>query len=180
MKRKLSVALAMFTGAQTVFLDEPSTGMDPFARRALWKVIHEALTKNHAIVLTTHSMEEADSVCGRIAIITDGSLKCIGNSQHLKNRFGGGYVLGVTMAEGFKGSLEDVDVVVRGAFPGTALVEGLGMQRKYNLGEVKSLAHVFGTMERQKEAWKVHQYVIGQTSSLEQIFLRFVGVAALE
>ena len=97
MKRKLSVCIAMYTGAKVVFLDEPSTGMDPYARRALWKTIHEALRNDRAVLLTTHSMEEADAVCGRIAIMTNGVLRCIGSSQHLKNRFGSGYTIVITL-----------------------------------------------------------------------------------
>ncbi|CUG91546.1 ABC transporter, putative [Bodo saltans] len=97
MKRKLAVAIAMYTGARTVFLDEPSTGMDPYARRALWRSINEALQHDRCVLLTTHSMEEADAVCARIGIVTNGVLQCIGNSQHLKNRFGSGYSIVVTL-----------------------------------------------------------------------------------
>lgn len=97
MKRKLAVAVAMYTGAVTVFLDEPSTGMDPYARRALWRSIHEALRHDRCVLLTTHSMEEADAVCARIGIVTGGVLQCIGNAQRLKNRFGSGYSVTVTL-----------------------------------------------------------------------------------
>jgi ABC-type multidrug transport system ATPase subunit len=97
MKRKLSVCIAMYTGARMVFLDEPSTGMDPYARRALWKSIHEALRNDRSVLLTTHSMEEADAVCARIGIMTNGTLRCIGSSQHLKNRFGTGYTIVLTL-----------------------------------------------------------------------------------
>jgi ABC-type multidrug transport system ATPase subunit len=68
-KRKLSVAVAMLTGYKIVFMDEPSTGMDPGARRSLWSVITEAkgdTVEPKCIVLTTHSMEEAEAVCNRI------------------------------------------------------------------------------------------------------------------
>uniref|UniRef100_A0A7S1MDZ8 ABC transporter domain-containing protein n=1 Tax=Neobodo designis TaxID=312471 RepID=A0A7S1MDZ8_NEODS len=98
MKRKLSVCIALFTGAAAVFLDEPSTGMDPHARRALWQSIHEALLRgDRCVLLTTHSMEEADAVCGRIAIVTDGVMRCIGSSHHLKQRFGSGYSVTLTL-----------------------------------------------------------------------------------
>lgn len=97
MKRKLAVAIAMYTGARTVFLDEPSTGMDPYARRALWRSIHEALQNDRCVLLTTHSMEEADAVCARIGIVTNGVMQCVGNSQHLKNRFGSGFSIVTTL-----------------------------------------------------------------------------------
>ena len=93
MKRKLAVCIAMYTGARVVFLDEPSTGMDPYARRAMWTSINDALEQDRCVLLTTHSMEEADAVCSRIAIVTDGDLKCIGSGQHLKSRFGTGFCI---------------------------------------------------------------------------------------
>jgi len=113
MKRKLNVCIAMYTGAKTVFLDEPSTGMDPYARRALWRSINEALQTDRCVLLTTHSMEEADAVCSRIAIMTSGALQCIGNGMHLKQRFGTGYSIIVTLYEQEDASLESGAVGVQ-------------------------------------------------------------------
>ena len=92
-KRKLSVAIAMVGNPPIVFLDEPSTGMDPGARRFMWNVISSIATerKQSSILLTTHSMEEAEALSTKIAIQVEGSLKCIGSVQHLKSKFGKGY-----------------------------------------------------------------------------------------
>ena len=64
-----------------VFLDEPSTGMDPEARRFMWNVISRIATerKQSSIILTTHSMEEADVLCNRIGIVNNGVLCCLGS-----------------------------------------------------------------------------------------------------
>lgn len=69
-KRKLSVAIAMLGNPPTVSLDEPSTGMDPAARRFMWSVISRISTKrkSSSVILTTHSMEEAEALSTRIAI----------------------------------------------------------------------------------------------------------------
>merc|ERR1712087_1036999 len=99
MKRKLSVACATIGSPQIVFLDEPSTGMDPVSRRALWKVISRMVrgrssmhdNEKTAVILTTHSMEECEALCPRIGIMAGGKLRCLGSAQHLKNRFGQGY-----------------------------------------------------------------------------------------
>lgn len=92
-KRKLSVAIALIGAPRIVFLDEPSTGMDPVARRFMWRVISRlSARKECALMLTTHSMEEAEALCGRIGIMVGGRLRCIGSSQHLKSRFGKGYL----------------------------------------------------------------------------------------
>lgn len=69
-KRKLSVAIAMLGNPPIVFLDEPSTGMDPKARRFMWDVISRIATKRKrsSIILTTHSMEEAEALSTKVAI----------------------------------------------------------------------------------------------------------------
>ncbi|XP_051151534.1 ABC transporter A family member 1 isoform X2 [Andrographis paniculata] len=89
-KRKLSVAIAMIGDPPLVILDEPSTGMDPIAKRFMWDVISRLSTRRGktAVILTTHSMNEAQALCTRIGIMVGGKLRCIGSPQHLKNRFG--------------------------------------------------------------------------------------------
>jgi ATP-binding cassette, subfamily A (ABC1), member 3 len=76
-KRKLSVSIAMIGNPPIVFLDEPSTGMDPEARRFMWDVISRISTerKRSSIILTTHSMEEAEALSTKIGIMVDGELK---------------------------------------------------------------------------------------------------------
>ncbi|KAJ6794728.1 putative ABC transporter A family member 2 [Iris pallida] len=94
MKRRLSVAIALIGDPKVVFLDEPTTGMDPITRRHVWDIIEEA-KKGRAIILTTHSMEEADILSDRIGIMAKGKLRCIGTSIRLKSKFGAGYVANV-------------------------------------------------------------------------------------
>ncbi|CAM9724740.1 unnamed protein product [Sphacelaria rigidula] len=94
-KRKLSVAIAMIGDPQIVFLDEPSTGMDPMARRMMWNYVKRTVTENKecAMILTTHSMDECEALCQRIGIMVGGRMRCLGSSQHLKTRFGKGFML---------------------------------------------------------------------------------------
>eukprot|EP00743_Colponemidia_sp_Colp-15_P004647 GILK01005008.1.p1 GENE.GILK01005008.1~~GILK01005008.1.p1 ORF type:complete len:2608 (-),score=498.63 GILK01005008.1:139-7962(-) len=96
-KRKLSVAVAMIGNPPVVFLDEPSTGMDPVSRRFMWDVISRISTerKQSSVILTTHSMEEAEALCSRIGIMVGGTFRCLGSAQHLKNKFGQGYELDI-------------------------------------------------------------------------------------
>ncbi len=76
-----------------ILLDEPSTGMDPEARRFMWSVIHKisSKSKKSSVILTTHSMEEAETLCRRMGIMVAGQFKCIGSSQHIKDKYGFGY-----------------------------------------------------------------------------------------
>ncbi|CAN0204569.1 unnamed protein product, partial [Phaeothamnion confervicola] len=77
-----------------------TAGVDPMARRFMWNVINRIVTQNRecALVLTTHSMEEAEALCQRIGVMVGGRLRCLGSSQHLKSRFGQGFQLEATLA----------------------------------------------------------------------------------
>uniref|UniRef100_A0A7S4NY30 ABC transporter domain-containing protein n=1 Tax=Guillardia theta TaxID=55529 RepID=A0A7S4NY30_GUITH len=98
MKRRLSVAVSLIGNPSVVYLDEPTTGMDPINRRHVWDVI-EAAKQDRCVVLTTHSMEEADILGDRIGIMAKGRLRCIGSSVRLKSRFGGGYRISVSCGD---------------------------------------------------------------------------------
>ncbi|TKS64951.1 ATP-binding cassette sub-family A member 2 [Collichthys lucidus] len=92
MKRKLSVAIAFVGGSRAVILDEPTAGVDPYARRAIWDLILK-YKQGRTILLSTHHMDEADLLGDRIAIISHGKLKCCGSPLFLKSTYGDGYKL---------------------------------------------------------------------------------------
>ena len=98
-KRKLSVAIAMIGEPSIVFLDEPSTGMDPVARRFMWEIISDIVTKREkcSLILTTHSMEECEALCTRIGIMVGGVLRCLGSSQRLRSKYGHGYQIEISI-----------------------------------------------------------------------------------
>jgi ATP-binding cassette subfamily A (ABC1) protein 3 len=92
-KRKLSVAIALLGNPPIILLDEPSSGMDPEARRFMWSVVGKISTekKHSSVVLTTHSMEEAEALSTKLAIMVEGSIECIGPVQTLKSKYGKGF-----------------------------------------------------------------------------------------
>jgi ATP-binding cassette, subfamily A (ABC1), member 3 len=93
-KRKLSVAMALIGNPPIILLDEPSAGMDPEARRFMWKVVEKISQreKKSAVILTTHSMEEAEALSTKMGIMVRGGVfRCMGSTQHIKNKFGVGY-----------------------------------------------------------------------------------------
>ena len=77
MKRKLSIGIAVIGGSQVVFLDEPTSGMDPYSRRATWDIIKDCKA-GRVMLFTTHFMDEADLLGDRIAIMSAGRLNCCG------------------------------------------------------------------------------------------------------
>ncbi|KAJ8560529.1 hypothetical protein K7X08_022389 [Anisodus acutangulus] len=98
MKRRLSLGIALIGDPKLLFLDEPTTGMDPVTRRHIWSVI-EAAKQGRSIVLTTHSMEEADILSDRIGIMARGRLRCVGTSTLLKSRFGAGFIAKISFSK---------------------------------------------------------------------------------
>ena len=82
MQRRLSIAMALISEPEILFLDEPTLGLDVLARRELWTAI-ERLKGHITIILTTHYMEEAETLCDRIAIMSKGELKAVGSSTEL-------------------------------------------------------------------------------------------------
>jgi len=82
MQRRLSIAMALISSPEILFLDEPTLGLDVIARRELWKVI-EALKGHVTIILTTHYMEEAEALSDRIGIMAGGKLKALGTAEEL-------------------------------------------------------------------------------------------------
>ena len=115
-KRKLSVACAMIGQPSIIFLDEPSTGMDPVARRFMWSVINDICCQgNTSVILATHSMEECEALCQRIGIMVGGRFRCLGSAQHLKSKFGLGYELECVMSHSGDGDLEVLVGQIAGA-----------------------------------------------------------------
>ena len=83
MKRRLSLAMAAIGNPKIILLDEPTTGLDPKVRQQVWQLIGK-LKVNRSIILTTHSMEEADVLADRVCVMVKGRVRCIGSSLFLK------------------------------------------------------------------------------------------------
>jgi ATP-binding cassette, subfamily A (ABC1), member 3 len=99
-KRKLAVAMAIVGRPSIILLDEPSAGMDPEARRFMWKVVAKiASNKTSAVILTTHSMDEAEALSTKMGIMVKGGIfKCFGSAQRIRNKFGQGYIVEIKIA----------------------------------------------------------------------------------
>src|SRR6202521_2164379 len=93
MMQRLSIARAMMHDPEVLFLDEPSAGLDPQTRLLLWEIIRDYNRLGKTIVLTTHYMDEADTLCNRLAIIDHGRIIAQGAPQELKSSIPGGYLL---------------------------------------------------------------------------------------
>jgi ABC-2 type transport system ATP-binding protein len=92
-QRRLAVALALVGDPELLFLDEPTTGLDPQARHQLWSVIRDLQEKGRTTVLTTHYMDEAEKLCDRVAVIDGGKIIALGSPAELISRLGGDHVI---------------------------------------------------------------------------------------
>ncbi|MEL6891918.1 MAG: ABC transporter ATP-binding protein [Actinomycetota bacterium] len=115
MKRRLSIAMALVTDPEVVFLDEPTIGLDPQSRRGVWEYI-AGLKRRVTIVLTTHYLEEADELADRLAIIDDGRVIALGTPDDLKSRHAGAQNLLVEAT----GWTEDALAALGGRFRGVS------------------------------------------------------------
>ena len=92
-QRRLAVAVALVGDPELIFLDEPTTGLDPQSRRQLWDVIRDLKGRGRTIILTTHYMDEAERLCDRVAIIDQGKILALGSPADLIARLGGEHVV---------------------------------------------------------------------------------------
>jgi ABC-2 type transport system ATP-binding protein len=111
MKRRLVVARAMMHSPELLFLDEPTTGLDPQSRRVVWEKIRAFKRQGITIILTTHYMDEADALCDRIGIIDNGKIISLGTPAELKATLGNETVVVARMEDGMTeevmGAFED-------------------------------------------------------------------------
>ncbi len=99
-RQRLAIACALVGDPEILFLDEPTTGLDPQSRRQLWDVIHTFRAARRTVILTTHYMDEAERLCDRVAIVDHGQIIALGTPRELIQRAGGSRVIEFTVAEG--------------------------------------------------------------------------------
>ena len=173
MKRKLSVALAFCAESKIVLLDEPTAGVDPYARRGIWDLLLK-YKSGRTIILSTHHMDEADVLGDRIAIIAQGELRCVGSPLWLRTNYGGGYYLSVeseqvdqvkSLFNEYNGGQDDNKKVsfceVKGA---ESIFQVPYADLKNQLNEVSNL------LDQNKKEMAINSYGIRDTS-LEEIFI---------
>lgn len=173
-KRKLSTAIALTGCPPLLLLDEPTTGMDPQARRMLWNTIVSIIREGRAVVLTSHSMEECEALCTRLAIMVKGTFQCLGTIQHLKYKFGDGYIVTMKIKSPKDDLLPDLNPVeqfFQGNFPGSVQRERHHSMLQFQVPS-SSLARIFQLLISHKDSLLIEEYSVTQTT-LDQVFVNF-------
>ena len=137
---------------------------------------------NRSVILTTHSMEECEALCTKLVIMVNGKFKCVGSLQHLKSRFGKGYVVmlkieSTVMEDPVKPEdpcqLERVKEFMRMSFSGSEIIEEHQGFLQYHIGSSSTrLSEMFGILEENAASLNIVDYSVSQTT-LDQIFVKF-------
>ncbi|CAG2106637.1 unnamed protein product, partial [Medioppia subpectinata] len=176
MKRKLSLGIAIIGTTEVLILDEPTSGMDPEARRAIWDVLQH-VRREKTILLTTHYMEEADILGDRIAIMSEGVLKCCGSPMFLKKRFGAGYHLRIAKTDNY--NKESVDTTLKKYLPDSRLQSEINTEVIYSLEsddrskqtDKNIFPKLFDELESRKQELGFNSFGITVTT-MEDVFLK--------
>jgi ABC-2 type transport system ATP-binding protein len=167
MRRRLDLAMTLMGDPRIVFLDEPTTGLDPEGRRTVWRIVRELVGRGVTILLTTHYLEEADALADRVGLLDHGRLIAEGTPDELKGRIPGGHVR-LTFAD--RAGLE----AAAAAFPAFTDDDDPLSLRVPGDGGVDALRVLLGELDRASipvERLTVH------TPDLDDVFLAFTGRA---
>ncbi|XP_037030388.1 phospholipid-transporting ATPase ABCA1-like [Bradysia coprophila] len=174
-KRKISAALSLLGDPSLILLDEPTTGIDPYSKRQLWSAIINARDSGKSVILTSHSMEECEALCTRIAIMAAGEFKCMGSVQHLKNKFCKGFNLTIKLKRDDESELQQINSRIVNLFPSAQLMEKyLDLITFRILTERLDWGVAFGTMTQLKSEKIIDDFTLNQMS-LEEVFLHFAN-----
>ena len=170
MRRKLDLAMTLVGSPQIIFLDEPTTGLDPRSRRTMWEIVRDLVAEGTTIFLTTQYLEEADQLADRIAVLDQGRIVAQGTAEELKRQVPGTHVrLRFT-------TLADLDTAGR-ILPGGAREEQELSLRVPSDGRSKSLRDMLDRLDEHAvnaEEFSVH------TPDLDDVFLALTGHASTE
>ena len=162
-KQKLGLALSLVNDPRICFLDEPTTGLDPTARRAIWDVVRELRREGRTVFLTTHYLEEAEILADRVAIINHGQIVAAGSPAEIIDRLGGPARLRIVAGS-------DVADFVRSRFPNEVRREGNHID--VVLRDRQDALAILEAVQESRLAWTGFTTV---RDTLEDVFVRLVG-----
>ena len=179
-KRKLSLGIAFIGKSRIIFLDEPTSGMDPYSRRFTWNVIRK-YREGRIIVLTTHFMDEADLLGDRIAIMANGKLRCCGSNLYLKQKYGVGY--NMTLEKSDSNHFDSLAVLslVKDFVPDCTVLTDVGAEMVIQLPfrSSGSFEEMFRSLDAKLTQIGIRSYGISATT-LEEVFIRVAAGVAKE
>ena len=162
-KQKLGMALSLVNDPEVVFLDEPTTGLDPQARRAVWEVIRKLKNEGRTVMLTTHYLEEAEELADRVAIMNHGKIAAMGTTEQIESRYGSGQKMIVKANDDLLRFLQENTRLKVEKADGTVVI---------HLRDRDDALVALGSIEESGAQWGD---LTVRRDSLEDVFLRLVG-----
>ncbi|XP_024903030.1 ATP-binding cassette sub-family A member 3 isoform X12 [Pteropus alecto] len=180
-KRRLNTAIALMGKSSIVFLDEPSSGMDLAAKHLLWDTVTCMCKTGKTIIVTSHSTEECEALCTRLAIMVKGRFKCLGSPQQLKNKFSDVYSLTAKVKiDEVEDKLQEFKEFIAATFPGNIIHKEYGGMIVYRIPKKEICwGKVFSILEEAKVLFNLEDYSVSQIT-LEEIFLTFANTDNME
>jgi ABC-2 type transport system ATP-binding protein len=167
-KQRMAVACALVGNPELLFLDEPTTGLDPQARRQIWDIIRDFKSRGRTILLTTHYMDEAERLCDRIAIVDHGKVIALGTPRELIARIGGEHLV--------EFALENGSTLAEEALRALPAVVGVRREdENYCLTVTALHLAVPALLERLQEENAKLAHLTTRHASLEDVFVTLTG-----
>ncbi|MDX2649263.1 ATP-binding cassette domain-containing protein [Streptomyces sp. PA03-1a] len=169
MKRRLDIAMTLVGNPRIIFLDEPTTGLDPRSRHTMWQIIRELVSSGVTVLLTTQYLEEADELADRIAVLNDGKIAAEGTAEELKRLIPGGHVrLRFTDPNVYRSAAGQLREVTRDDEALTLQIASGGSQR-----ELRSILDWLDTAGVEADELTVH------TPDLDDVFFALTAPATV-
>lgn len=162
-KQRVTLALSVLHQPEIVFLDEPSMGLDPQARRELWEVIHSLKARGTSIVVTTHYMEEAEKLCDRVAMVYEGRIRALGKPVELLEEMATDYLA-------FEST--DVDTAILNELPHVIEVEQSDERVRVRTENQQHAAYRL-LKECEEQGWKVSAFRF-ERGTLDDLFVHLL------
>ena len=168
-KQRLALACAVVGDPDLLFLDEPTTGLDPQSRRQLWDLITEFKARGRTILLTTHYMDEAEILCDRVAVVDHGKVIALGTPRDLIGSLGAEHVVEFTLVEGSP-AIDDAEVA---ALPGVRTVRRVAGGYEVQVEALHRAVPALLALLAQRGAELAH--LTTHSASLEDVFVSLTG-----
>jgi ABC-2 type transport system ATP-binding protein len=169
-KQRLALACALVGDPELLFLDEPTTGLDPQSRRQLWDLITELKASGRSIVLTTHYMDEAERLCDRVAIVDHGRVIALGTPRELIAGLGAEHVVEFTVTGGADGALDAAALERLDGVNGARLHDG-----RWSLEAVELARAVPALLGALAERGLPLEELVTHSATLEDVFVSLTG-----
>src|SRR5436309_4497490 len=169
-KQRLAVACALVSKPELLFLDEPTTGLDPHSRRQLWEIIRRFRAAGGTVLLTTHYMEEAERLCDRVAIMDHGKVIALGTPRSLIASLGAEHVVEFALADGATRAPSPAELA---ALPGVRAVRPALDRTALTVAEVhRAVPALLGLLERRGAELSL---LATHHATLEDVFVSLTG-----